>query len=204
MATTAVAPPPDDKTLARRATQRSNRAAFDELYGRHRNRILNTIRHYVGDAEDAEDVLGETFLKAWRHRKTFRGDSSFTTWLTRIAINECKMHHRRNGQRGRKAVQLLSVDSKIVGEFGEEMSVDIPVPDLNIEGLADRQRIGKVMAGMPVKFKEVLRLAFWEDRTTEEIMKLTGLTEPAVKSRKLRGRRHFEKAIKNLDTWDMT
>jgi len=101
--------------LARRAASRSNLtdeelvgqvlagdgATFGEIVQRHEGRLYNTIYRLVGSAEDARDLLQDTFVKAYENLKTFRGGSSLYTWLFRIAVNTSLSHRRR-----RKWVQM--------------------------------------------------------------------------------------------------
>ena len=195
----------DDSTLARRATKRSDRAAFDELYRRHHNQLLNTIRHYINSPDDAQDILSETFLKAWRFRKSFRGDSKFSTWLTRIAINECRMFHRKGKYVREHGFTFHSIDAPVPNTEGDDYIYgDVAVDDLVIKGRADRERINKIMSGMPAIYKQVFRMYFYDQRTIAEIQKEFNLTEPTVKSRILRGRRHFFRALSALDMTEMT
>ena len=101
--------------MARRAASRSNLtdeelvgqvlagdgATFGEIVQRHEDRLYNTIYRLVGSAEDARDLLQDTFVKAYENLKTFRGGSSLYTWLFRIAVNTSLSHRRR-----RKWVQM--------------------------------------------------------------------------------------------------
>jgi len=101
--------------LARRAASRSNlnddelvgqvlagdSRAFGEIVQRHEDRLYNTIYRLVSSAEDARDLLQDTFVKAYENLETFRGGSSLYTWLFRIAVNTSLSHRRR-----RKWVQM--------------------------------------------------------------------------------------------------
>jgi len=101
--------------LARRAASRSDLtddelveqvlagdgATFGEIVQRHEDRLYNTIYRLVGSADDARDLLQDTFVKAYENLKTFRGGSSLYTWLFRIAVNTSLSHRRR-----RKWVQM--------------------------------------------------------------------------------------------------
>lgn len=101
--------------MARRAASRSNLtdeelvgqvlagdgATFGEIVQRHEDRLYNTIYRLVGSADDARDLLQDTFVKAYENLKTFRGGSSLYTWLFRIAVNTSLSHRRR-----RKWVQM--------------------------------------------------------------------------------------------------
>jgi len=80
-------PPEDDWALVRRA-QREDTSAYDELIRRYQERIYATVYHMTSNHEDANDLAQDTFIKAYRALKTFKGDSSFYTWVYRIAVNK--------------------------------------------------------------------------------------------------------------------
>lgn len=83
------------------AATSGDRSAFSELFGRHRNELRAHAYRMLGSYEDSEDLTQETFLRAWDKRESFRGDSSFRSWLYRIATNAClnvlelRAHRRR-------------------------------------------------------------------------------------------------------------
>jgi RNA polymerase sigma-70 factor (ECF subfamily) len=79
--------PEDDLALVRRA-QREDTAAYDELVRRYQERVYATVYHMTANHEDANDMTQEAFIKAYRALKTFKGDSSFYTWVYRIAVNK--------------------------------------------------------------------------------------------------------------------
>src|SRR5258708_32766951 len=78
------------------AAKNGNQRAFEVLVERHQQRMLAFARRYTRVREDAEDVVQQTFQKAFIHLSQFQGKSSFSTWLTRIAINEALMLVRRS------------------------------------------------------------------------------------------------------------
>ena len=80
-------PPEDDWALVRRA-QREDTSAYDELIRRYQERIYATVYHMTSNHEDANDLAQDAFIKAYRALKSFKGDSSFYTWLYRIAVNK--------------------------------------------------------------------------------------------------------------------
>lgn len=198
----------DDDMLAKKFANRNTRAIFEELYRRHKGQIYHTCISYVRNPDDAEDMVAQTFFKAWRARKSFRGDSKFSTWLTRIAVNECLMYIRHDKAYGKGAATVVSLDVPLANAEGDDfLMLDVPVDDLSIKGHADRQCIAKIMAGMPSIYKTVFHLYFWKQYSIADIQKELKLTEPTVKSRILRGRNFFKKrlrAIDRLDTQEMT
>lgn len=90
---------PDEELVAR--TQAGDARSFGELVRRHRDRIYRLARYLCeGHAENAEDTVQNTLMKAYLHLATFRGQAQFSTWLHRIAVNEC-LQHRRSQRRER-------------------------------------------------------------------------------------------------------
>src|SRR6202451_47019 len=89
-------------------------AAFNELVTRYSRKIYRLAKHITQNDEDAEDVLQETFLKAYEHLDNFQGNSKFYTWIVRIAVNESLMKLRK-----RKGDRTVSLDEPI--DTGEEM-----------------------------------------------------------------------------------
>src|ERR1022692_2062344 len=79
--------PEDDLTLVRRA-QREDTAAYDELVRRYQERVYATVYHMTANHEDANDMTQEAFIKAFQALKSFKGGSSFYTWIYRIAVNK--------------------------------------------------------------------------------------------------------------------
>src|SRR5213080_525182 len=82
--------------------------AFNELVNRYERKIFRLAKHITQNDEDAEDVLQETFLKAYEHLDTFQGNSKFYTWIVRIAVNESLMKLRK-----RKSDKSVSIDETI-------------------------------------------------------------------------------------------
>jgi DNA-directed RNA polymerase specialized sigma24 family protein len=83
------APPREAEREAIEACRRGEREAFDRLVVRYQRDVYHLCYRYVNDHEDANDLAQEVFLKAWRAISRFRGESSFSTWLYRIAVNAC-------------------------------------------------------------------------------------------------------------------
>jgi RNA polymerase sigma-70 factor (ECF subfamily) len=112
-------PPPSDATLVKRA-QKGELAAYDELVRRYQERIYSTLYHMTANHEDAGDLAQEAFVKAFRALKSFKGDSSFFTWVYRIAVNKTIKTPRRDvnlaelQERLNAAMQKLSEEHRLV------------------------------------------------------------------------------------------
>jgi RNA polymerase sigma-70 factor (ECF subfamily) len=87
----------DDKLIT--AARMGDEEAFGVLFERHKNAVYSFVRRTVGTREDAEDIVQETFCRAWRSMTSFRGESKLLTWLCRIAANLCVDYRRSPGRR---------------------------------------------------------------------------------------------------------
>jgi RNA polymerase sigma-70 factor (ECF subfamily) len=175
----------DEAALVAQA-QQGGVEAFTELVNRYERNIFRLARHITQSQEDAEDVLQETFLKAYEHLVDFQGNSKFYTWLVRIAVNQSLMKLRK-----RKTDASVSLDEPY--DTGEEnLTREIAVWDPNPEQTYSREEIRsileKAVESLPATFRAVFALRDIEELSTEETAAMLNLSIPAVKSRLLRAR----------------
>ncbi len=175
----------DDAALVRKA-RAGDADAFRELVERHERAIFRLAHHITQNAQDAEDVLQETFLRAYEHLDEFRGDSKFSTWLVRIAVNQALMKLRK-----RKSDRSVSLDETF--DTGEDVVVrEIAVWDGDPEQLYSQEELRNILASaiesLPPIFRTVFALRDIEELSTEETAQILNLSVPAVKSRLLRAR----------------
>jgi RNA polymerase sigma-70 factor (ECF subfamily) len=176
---------PDEGDLVERA-QRGDTSAFTELVTRYERRIFRLAKNITQSDEDAEDVLQESFLKAYQHLGGFQGQSKFYTWIVRIAVNEALMKLRK-----RKTDRTVSLDETI--DTGEENVVrEIAVwednPEQRYSQREIRELLDKAIMSLRPAFRAVFVLRDVEDLSTEETAAVLDLSVPAVKSRLLRAR----------------
>src|SRR5918911_3767734 len=160
--------------------------AFGELVRRYEGKIFRLAQHITQNREDAEDVLQETFLKAYEHLDQFKGDSKFYTWIVRIAVNQALMKLRR-----RKTDKSVSLDEQI--DTGEDTLVrEIAAWGEDPEQRFSREELGEILdnaiQSLEPPYRSVFVLRDIEDLSTEETADALGLSVPAVKSRLLRAR----------------
>ena len=175
----------DEAPLLERARGGDVRA-FSDLVAKYERKIYRLAKHITQNDEDAEDVLQETFLKAYEHFSEFQGNSKFYTWIVRIAVNESLMKLRK-----RKSDRTVSMDENI--DTGEETVVrEIAVWEENPEQRYSREEIRRILDeaidSLKPSFRTVFLLRDVEDLSTEETAEALGLSVPAVKSRLLRAR----------------
>lgn len=160
--------------------------AFTELVNRYERNIYRLAFNITGNREDAEDVLQESFLKAYTHLSQFQGNSRFYTWLVRIAVNEALMKLRK-----RRGDRSVSID-EMVGSDDDLMPRELADWGDNPEQRYAKVELQKILddaiQGLEPAFRTVVLLRDVEDFSTEETARLLDLSVPAVKSRLLRAR----------------
>ena len=163
-----------------------NTSAFGSLVRRYEGKIFRLAQHVTQNREDAEDVLQETFMKAYEHLDQFKGDSKFYTWIVRIAVNQALMKLRR-----RRTDKSVSLDETI--DTGEDTVVrEIAAWGEDPEQQFSREELGEILDGAIQNLEPIYRSVFVlrdiEELSTEETAEALGLSVPAVKSRLLRAR----------------
>jgi len=141
-----VLPNPGDADVLSRA-QAGDHQAFAQLYFLHKRRIYSLCLRMVGNVAEAEDLTQEAFLQLHRKIATFRGDSAFSTWLHRLAINVVLMHLRKKG------LPLVSLDEAMepASEGGPGRSFG--APDLTLSGSIDRLALERAVADLPAGYR---------------------------------------------------
>ncbi len=185
----------DELSLVERA-RAGDAEAFTELVKRYDKKIYRLAKHITQNDEDAEDVLQETFLKAYEHLDGFQGNSRFYTWIVRIGVNEALMKLRK-----RKSSRTVSLDEEI--DTGEEMMVrEIAVWDGNPEDQYSKEEframLDDALAGLKPAFREVFTLRDIAELSTEETAERLHISIAAVKSRLLRARLQLREKLTRL------
>lgn len=180
-----VATPPDDAPLVE-AARGGDRGAFSELVNRHARRIYRTARHMTKNDADAEDVLQDAFIKAYAKLDTFQGEAKFSTWLTRIAVNEALMKLRR--RRNSKTVSLDEEMQTEDGALSREAVDDRETPEEALSREETRRLLEDAVDSLAEGYRTVFVLRDVEGFSTEETADALDLSISAVKSRLLRAR----------------
>ena len=175
-----------DESVLLAQSRRGDTRAFAELVRRYEGKIFRLAQHITQNREDAEDVLQETFMKAYEHLDQFKGDSKFYTWIVRIAVNQALMKLRR-----RKTDKSVSLDEQI--DTGEDTIVrEIAAWDEDPEQQFSREELGSILdraiQSLEPPYRSVFVLRDIDELSTEETAEALGLSVPAVKSRLLRAR----------------
>ena len=179
--------PPDDPSLLRAAAA-GDCDAFETFVGRHQASVYRLARAMTADADEAEDVLQETFLAAWKSAGSFRGSGSARAWILTIARNAVRRSRRR---RAGEPAHFEPVDELGLraGWGGEEPLLDT---------LARRDLLRRALDSLSPEDREVLVLRELEGLGGEEVAGMLGLSLAAMKSRLHRARLRLVAALKEV------
>jgi RNA polymerase sigma-70 factor, ECF subfamily len=175
----------DDEPVLVAAAKNGDISAFETLVGRYERKIFRLAQNITQNREDAEDVMQESFLKAYEHLDSFQGNSRFYTWLVRISVNQALMKLRK------RRPNVISLDEEV--DTGEElMPREVedwgPSPEERYKQNELSEILSSTIAELDPSFRIVFQLRDIEELSTEETAEALGLSVPAVKSRLLRAR----------------
>lgn len=156
--------------------------AFAELCRRHSSMAMRAVQRITRNQEDAEDALQDSLMKAFTHLNTFDGRSSFSTWLTRIAINSALMILRK-----RRSHPEDSFDAD--SWFHLQMVDSSPNPE---RFFAEREReyaVRRAVRHLPPLLRGVIEVRYSQDASMDQVAVLTGISIAAAKSRMLRAKK---------------
>ena len=172
------------------AARQGDMEAFEALIHRYEKRVFALTVRMCGNPEDAAEAAQEAFLAAWQGLAFFRGDSSFSTWLYRLASNACVDLLRREGRH--RAAAGPSLDD-------EELNLDVPDGALSPQEAAERQElreeIERGLAALSPEHREVLILREIHQLRYDEIAQALDMDVGTVKSRISRARKQLRKFL---------
>jgi RNA polymerase sigma-70 factor (ECF subfamily) len=169
-----------------RAAQRGNMLAFEELVGRHRDKVFARAFSMMRNEEDATDISQEAWVKGWQRLKQFQGDSSFLTWMTRIVINLCLDALRKHKRQRAESIEAMEEET---GGVERQMPVVTGNPTAGLERAELRQRIDKALGQLTYEHRTVLVLHEFEELEYKEIAKRMKCSIGTVMSRLFYARR---------------
>jgi RNA polymerase sigma-70 factor, ECF subfamily len=171
-------PEADDSELIHRF-QEGNDQAFGTLMARHERRVYNLAYRMLGNSEDARDATQDAFLSCFRHLTAFRGDSAFSTWLHRIAVNACYDALRRRRD-------TTSLDDRPIepGSFPDHADQTSAAVDIQ-----------RALGSVPPDFRVVVVMHEIQDMPLEDIASILAVPVGTVKSRLHRGRVALGRAL---------
>src|SRR6266699_7235831 len=167
--------------------------AFEILIERHQRRVLAVARRFTRIREDAEDIVQQSFQKAFVHLHKFQGKSSFSTWLTRIAINESLMLLRHG-----RALREVSVDDHSEAEGNAaslEMSDSSPDPETSYLRRERAQILSATIRNLRPGMRKAIELRELAELSTEETARRMGVSVAAVKGRLFHARKKLQEKL---------
>jgi RNA polymerase sigma-70 factor, ECF subfamily len=181
-----------ERSLLRRLRDRDERA-FRELIDAHRDRVFNITFRMLGNRAEAEDVAQEVFVQVFKTIETFRGDSKFSTWLYRIAVNQSKNRIKYLARRHERDRDELDESSN--GQHGAIGAPQPKSPDRALESVQMEKVLQEAIAELDEDQRIVVVLRDVEDLSIEEICKICDLADGTVKSRLHRARAVLRKKL---------
>ena len=172
------------------AARNGDPLAFEQLIHLYEKRVFALTRRMCKNPADAEEAAQETFLAAWQGLKFFRGESSFSTWLYRLASNACVDLLRKEGRHQAAAGPSLN-DEEVLLEIQDEA----PSPHALAEQAELKEQIEAGLAALPEEYREVLILREIHQQSYDEIAEILSLDLGTVKSRINRGRKQLRKIL---------
>jgi RNA polymerase sigma-70 factor (ECF subfamily) len=184
----------EDATLVR-AARAGDTGAFEELVARHRDKIYARAYSMVRNEDEALDLSQEAWVKGWRRLKQFQGDSSFSTWMTRIVINLCLDELRKQKRQRTDSIEEMDEES---GGVERQMPVVTVNPTERLERGELRQRIDRAMDLLSYEHRTVLVLHEFEEMEYKEIARTMGCSIGTVMSRLFYARRKLAARLADL------
>lgn len=182
-----------DTDLVIRA-QKGDKTAFDLLVRKYQHRIAAVVSRFVRDYGECQDVVQDSFIKAYKSLHSFRGDSQFYTWMYRIAVNTAKNHLASRKRRPGADVELE--DAEFIDGGIYVQNNDTPEHELLREELA--QLVSKVLAQLPDEIRQAITLREMEGLSYEEIADVMNSPVGTVRSRIFRAREAIDARLRPL------
>src|SRR6476646_5681179 len=184
----------DDQALVK-AAQQGDMGAFEELVARHRDKIFARAFSMMRNEEEAIDLSQEAWVKGWQRLGQFHGESSFSTWMTRIVINLCLDELRKQKRRGAASIEVMDEES---GGVERQMPVVTVNPTERLERNERRQRIDRALGQLSYEHRTVLVLHEFEEMEYKEIAKTMDCSIGTVMSRLFYARRKLAVLLADL------
>ena len=185
----------NDEAIVKRV-QEGDVEAYNLLVIKYQHKIFQVIGKFVNNQADIADVAQESFIKAYRAINSFRADSSFYTWLYRIAVNTAKTHLESNNKT-RNHLDVDSPEFQSIDEQGVLSSSD--TPDRIIESQELQQVIIDAMADLPSELSEAITLREVEGMSYEDMAVVLKVPIGTVRSRIFRARQFIEQRMSKFE-----
>lgn len=163
--------------------------AFEALYHLHKRRVYSLCLRMTSNAAEAEDLAQEAFLQLFRKVSTFRGESAFSTWLHRLAVNVVLMHLRKKG------LAVVPLEDQVETEE-ETPRKELGAPDLSLAGSIDRLNLQNAIEALPTGYRTIFVLHDVEGYEHNEIAQMVGCSIGNSKSQLHKARMKLRELLK--------
>lgn len=184
-----------DYNLIRAALEKDDQKAYAELMERYRDSVYFMLLKMVNNKDDAEDLTIEAFGKAFKRLSQYTPTYAFSTWLFKIASNNCIDFIRR------KKMVVFSIDKKFENDEGGELSMDIKADGLNPEEhMVKKQKVKHmhdIVDKLKPRYRVLVELRYFEELSYEEIAEKLDLPLGTVKAQLFRAREFLANILKN-------
>lgn len=181
------ADPADTEASLLARAQVGDVSAFEQLSGAYADRVFMLLLRLLGDRGEAEDVAQEVMLRAWRGIARFRGQSSYFTWLYRIAVNEANRALEKKARRP-ASVSIGAHELQLPASSADD-------PSRQAENSELRRALGRALTQLPPVLRTAIVLRDVEGLSTQQAAEITGVSQAAFKSRLHQARLRVRAAI---------
>ena len=186
-----------DYKLVCSAVEKQDQKAYAQLMDRYRDSIYFMLLKMVNNKDDAEDLTIEAFGKAFKKLHQYTPDYAFSTWLFKIASNNCIDFIRKKKQ------IMLSIDKKVENEEGGEVTIDLKAETLDPEEkIIEKQKIKtmrEVVYKLKPRYRELIELRYFNEFSYEEISDQLDIPLGTVKAQLFRAREFLQNLMRNLE-----
>ncbi len=179
----------EDETLVARA-QGGDASAFDVLVERYKQRVYATVYHMTGNHEDANDLVQDAFIKAYRNLHSFKGQSSFYTWIYRIAVNRTINFLKRRKDRGHLSLNDMDANVETDPDYVELMSHITPRREVGLNEL--QEKLNEAIQKLSEEHRAVVIMHDVQGMTHADIAKVMHCSEGTVRSRLFYARQQLQ------------
>ncbi|MGB0137643.1 MAG: RNA polymerase sigma factor [Flavobacteriales bacterium] len=184
-----------DYALVQRALKDKDQRAYGELMERYRESIYYMLLKMVNNSDDAEDLTIEAFGKAFKRLHQYTPQFAFSTWLFKIASNNCIDHIRK------KRINALSLDAGYTNSDGETMEINIADgkldPEETMEKMERVKKMREVVTKLKPRYRELVELRYFKELSYEEISQELDIPLGTVKAQLFRAREFLYNLMKN-------
>ena len=178
-----------------RASLSGDRRAFETLYHKYQSQIYGTLAQRISDRDTIDDLMQDTFFRAYRSLHTFKGQAAFSTWLTQIALNVYRSHLR--SQQVRQNWVYQTEDPEVVRNVIRDI-IPGTLPDQIVEKRERIQLVHKSIQNLPERYRKAMWLRYVMDWSYEEITQALRVPLGTVKTWLCRARRQLKNEFRKL------